>query len=661
MNKLDRKDFLKLGGGAIAGTIAGATLSGAPFLGLQWLVEWTQDQYSPPRGPEKMLSTVCEACADKCQLSIRMIGERAVKIETSNGGCPLGQNALQLLYHPERIDAPLKRTGSKGSVSASAFKKVTWEEAFKDIAGRMDKMIKDKKGNLIAGISKNPSLSADLLDLMMAASGSANAFTEPSLNSLSAAALGGSMDYDFTGTDFVLSFGARLFEGWGEPSSMNKALLRWKEKNAKIVQIDTVCTRTASLASQWVPVKAGTESIVALGMVNYLAKKGKNAGGANFGAWSAAIAQYTPEEVEKLTGVPAKTLIEVADAFARAGSPVAVAGRGAKGVSSSSTELAAVFALNAMVNSRAVKLVKRAPIGNAALTAEAAESLKAAKKAAGLDDFIKNGAFEMLLVNDADPVYKSVYGKQLAEKMQKAFVVAISPLLNDTAAYADYIFPSLTILETATSAGDAPLKPYAKAVHAGDVLIGIAKLAESLKASFPWAGYQELVKNAGKTAAAGAPAFNVDALNKHLEAMKKDLASTEFPCSLVPIEVPAIGDGDGLAFPYVLKMLDDSTFSQGKQYVLLNRETGKKYGICDGGSISIKSARGSLGGIFGDLRARLTDTVAPDAVAIPLGFGHKAYTAYAEGKGCNPKDIMTSDIDPVTGTANWWLTRIKIS
>ena len=39
MKKIDRKDFLKIGGGAVVGGLAGYTLSGAPFLGFQWLVE----------------------------------------------------------------------------------------------------------------------------------------------------------------------------------------------------------------------------------------------------------------------------------------------------------------------------------------------------------------------------------------------------------------------------------------------------------------------------------------------------------------------------------------------------------------------------------------------------------------------------------------------
>ena len=164
MKKIERKDFLKIGGGTIVGGLTGYVFSGAPFQGFQWLVEWTQDQYVPAAGEEKYLSSVCGICPNKCNISIRMISERAVKIETSNSGCPLGENALQLLYHPERIKKPLKLTGKKGS---GKYKEVEWEEAIKDISGKLNELINANKGNSIASISKDANLSSDLLDLLL--------------------------------------------------------------------------------------------------------------------------------------------------------------------------------------------------------------------------------------------------------------------------------------------------------------------------------------------------------------------------------------------------------------------------------------------------------------------------------------------------------------
>ena len=663
MKKFERKDFLKMSGGAIAGALVGTAASGAPFKGLQWLVEWTQDQYAAPQGPEKMLGAVCTSCPDRCGLSIRMIGGRAVKVETSNGGCPLGQNALQFLYYPERIVAPLKRVGTKGSTGGFSFKKVTWEEALLDIADRIDGLIRDRTGYLIAGINRDANPAAALLDRLIAASGSASALCEPTLDTLTGAALGGAIEYDFTDTDFVLSFGARMFEGWGNPSTMNRALVRWRERGAKIVQIDAVRTRTGSLATRWIPVYPDTESIVALGVANCLIKMGKTSGGVNFDAWASSIEKFTPEAVEKLTGVPARALTEIAEGFAGADHPVALGGRGARGVSSSGAELVAVYALNSLVNTRAARLMKRTGINDPGLSADTQEALKELKRPAGLDDFIKNMAFEILIVNEADPVYKSVYGAQLAEKMKKAFVVSITPLLNDTAAFADYVLPSLTLLEEATASGDTPLKPFPRSFDAGDIILNIARRTEAIEDSFPWGSCRELTDAAARKVPAGTFTFDAEALGRHYrEILKKSAAeSADFPCYLLPVEVPAVGDGCGMAAPYVLKTLDDSTFSDGTMWVLVNRGTGEKYGISDGGRIILKSARGDFGNLFGNVRASLTDTMAPGVVGIPLGFGHHAYTSYAEGKGFNPKEIMCDTIDPVTGTADWWLTRIRIS
>ncbi|OHD64259.1 MAG: hypothetical protein A2176_01260 [Spirochaetes bacterium RBG_13_51_14] len=655
MKKIDRKDFLKIGGGAIVGGLSGYVFSGAPFLGMQWLIEWTQDQYVPAGGKEEYLKTICEACREKCEMSIRMIGDRAVKIETSNSGCPFSQNALQLLYHPERIDAPLKRVGRKGTVKFSAFEKVSWDEALGAVSKNMNKLIGEKRGHLIAGISKHDNLASALLDRLVKACGSTAAYYEPSLNSLSQAALGGSVEYDFNNADCILSFGARLLEGWGVPCSMNKAFIEWKKKGTRLIQADAVRTRTASLADQWLPIKPGTELILAMGIANRLSKRGRAAGGAE---WMAVVEKYAPDKVAALTGLSVKQIEEVAETFSRARNPVAVAGRGGKGVSSSSAEFLAVHALNTMAGSQAAVLKKGQWLGEPVLSANAAASIKESKKLAGLDDFIKNGNFEIIIINEADPVYKSAYGAELAEKMDRAFVVSITPLLNDTAMYADYMFPSLTFLENDTSAGRAPLKPYLKSAHAGDCLISLAQKVDGVKASFPWASYVDLIKTSGASVGAGGVNYNARVLIDQLALIEKNLKpSDEFPLSMIPVELTFVGDGDGMAFPYALKTIDQKTFSQGKLCVEINRKTAGQHGVSEGERIDIASSWGEIGSV----RTHLTDTVAPDTIAIPLGFGHMAYTKYAKNKGVNPKGIMAHDIDPLTGTANWWHTRVKIS
>jgi anaerobic selenocysteine-containing dehydrogenase len=653
MKKIERKDFLTLTGGVVAGAAAGAVFSGAPLQAYQWLVEWTQDQYVPQRGEAAYLKSICDICPNSCELTVRKAGSRAVMVESSNKGCPFGHTALQALYHPERINKPYKLSGKKGS---GEYSPVTWETAIKDIAAKLNGLISEGKGGSVAAISQDDNLSAELLDRIIKGAGSLNHHKVPTLASLNKAALGADVEYDFENADLVVSFGAKLFEGWGNPGRMNKALLKMKEKGVKIIQIDTNCTRTTSLADEWVAVKPGTEMVLALSMASHLIKsKRLNGTGAGFGAWSQYAFQYEPAAAEKITGVPEKKIVELAEAFAAAKNPAAVGGKGARGVSSSAAELLAVYGLNDLVRTRAVSLKSFAGYNLPAVNFKPAADAKAS---AGLDDFIKNGSFQMLFVNSANPVYKSVYGKELAEKMSKAFVVATAGLIDDTALYADYILPTLTYFEASSKAGEAAAAPYEQAKHAGDTYISIGQAVDALKAAFPWKGYTDLIKAERVFRGAGNFTYNTEAVKFAVESMKKSSDSAaKYPLYMQPRELPFVGDGDGLAYPYVLKTIDAKTYSNGRLWVEMNRETADKEGLSEGSSIKIISEKGKTAKVY----VHLTDTTAPDVVVVPLGFGQKANTKYAKGKGINPRLIMSDAIDPVTGNADWWTTRVKIS
>ncbi|MCL1834098.1 MAG: molybdopterin-dependent oxidoreductase [Leptospirales bacterium] len=643
MKKIERKDFLALGGGVVLGGLSGWVFSGAPFLGFQWLVEWTQDQYVPVKGIEKYVDAVSDACPNGCSVSVRMLGNRAVKIESKKGVCPSCANALQLLSHPERIATPLKKTGNKGS---GKFESISWEQAIKEISEKIDSLIKEGKGNLVAAINKNESLNSQLMERFIKAAGSKNVYYEPSLKSLTSNTIGGYINYDFERTDYILSFGAKLIEGWGQSVNMQNMFTQWKKRGTKIVQADTVCTMTASHATEWVPVNPGTEAVLAFGIANYLIKdKRLNSSGEEFGNWSQLIMNKFPlENVAKYTGVSVETIKKIGDDFSRAQNPVAVAGKGGIGVSASSAEIIAIYCLNTLVKSRAVTLMTNSGV-----------SYKG--EFAGLDDFIKNGAFEALFLNNSNPVYKSVLGDELKTKMSKAFVVSINPIMNDSANYADYILPSLSFLETETSVNKAVVKSFEESKDAKDIIIELSKAIDKTKNALPANGKDSYRTLARETASNARFSFNVEKIKGEIDAIEKKIADTEYPLTMIPVEIPLLGDGDGLAFPYVLKSIDPTVFYKGRLLAQINRETGKKYGLSENGSIVIKSARGKLGKVY----VHLTDTVAPDTIAIPIGFGHEAYTKYGNKKGVNPKKIMAAEVDPLTGTADWWSTRVKIS
>ena len=86
-------------------------------------------------------ASACGQCPSGCGTLVRTIDGNAKKVEgiaghpVNHGGlCALGQASLQGLYNPDRITAPLRATGERGSGS---FEEIGWEEALEIAAGAL--------------------------------------------------------------------------------------------------------------------------------------------------------------------------------------------------------------------------------------------------------------------------------------------------------------------------------------------------------------------------------------------------------------------------------------------------------------------------------------------------------------------------------------------
>jgi thiosulfate reductase/polysulfide reductase chain A len=95
-------------------------------------------------GIEKHLSSTCMICPARCGIRGRVVDGRLVRISgnrlhpMSRGGlCPRGIAGVQTLYHPERIAAPLVRTGPRGS---GQWKEVPREEAIAQLSERLGEL-----------------------------------------------------------------------------------------------------------------------------------------------------------------------------------------------------------------------------------------------------------------------------------------------------------------------------------------------------------------------------------------------------------------------------------------------------------------------------------------------------------------------------------------
>ena len=354
-----RRAFLQFAAGAVGGTL----LSPLPWYLTDDAAIWTQNwrwRPSPERGEITKVPSVCVLCEGGCGIKARLVGKkRAIYIEGNPGNpvneggiCPLGAAGLQFLYAPYRVAKPMKQTKARGD--ASGFQPISWSDALAELGGKLAKIRQAGKPQAVACITDSRENSMDdLWRQFFAAYGSPNLYKMPSqADSLKlAASLSTGKDAPFAfaveKASYILSFGANLIEGWGAPGRMQAAYKRWRQgtPQATLVQVESRCSLTASKADQWVAVAPGTEAALALGIAQVMIKE--NLYDADFIAanvfgfddWTDSSgktrkgfkslimsAEYSPEEVSKVTGVDAGKIRELAKAFAGQKDAVAVWG-----------------------------------------------------------------------------------------------------------------------------------------------------------------------------------------------------------------------------------------------------------------------------------------------------------------------------------------------
>src|SRR5438093_7497569 len=130
-----------------------------------------------------------------------------------------------------------------------------------------------------------------------------------------------------------------------------------KGVRGKFVQVEYRMSQTGANADEWAPVKPGTEGVLALGLANVIlksgARKAADAGRAGMliDGWAGGLAEYTPQEVEKRTGVAAARIERLAKEFAEQKPGLAIIAGAALAQTNGLFNALAVNALNALIGS----------------------------------------------------------------------------------------------------------------------------------------------------------------------------------------------------------------------------------------------------------------------------------------------------------------------
>jgi molybdopterin-containing oxidoreductase family molybdopterin binding subunit len=197
------------------------------------------------------------------------------------GLCAKGQAALQVLYDPNRLNVPLRRTNpEKGLFADPKWKEISWEEAFDEIVPRLKKILDDNPKKLVMQLTVIRSIglpSAELpfryiMGLPPTSTGGGSLHCGQGAH-VSAGLVHASWSVvpDFEHCNYAIYFGANKGSGSGHSAMITTYLAaKARARGMRFVVFDPMCNFAGGKASEWIPILPGTDAAVALAMCNVI-------------------------------------------------------------------------------------------------------------------------------------------------------------------------------------------------------------------------------------------------------------------------------------------------------------------------------------------------------------------------------------------------------
>ena len=656
---MDRRHFIKLT--AITGTTAALSACGNPE---NQVIRFIPEDDLVP-GVATWKPSICPLCNAGCGVIARVMEGDAEVFRNGQAGvirmglakklegnpddpisqgklCARGQAAIQVTYHPDRLDKPKKRSGERGS---GQFVDITWDEAIKELTGRLNELAASNDQASLAFLTKprrgrRLDLVADLLQRFGAKPPVTHElFSDEVLRRANAVSFGSHQlpTYDLANARYVISFGADFLGTWNSALAHSSAYGRMRQGRGnvrpKFVHVDARLSQTAANADEFVACKPGTEGLLALAMAG----------------------DDPPQKASERTGVPVATIERLTREFAAHGPSVAIIGGAPLAHTNGLFHASAVNRLNEVA-----KTVNQ-PGGISFVPQPLAVATRPLKE-------ILDAAPKVLLVDDVNPVFGSPASWKVADKLKQVpFIASFGSFIDETSALADLILPDHSFLESWVDASPesgsqkaAPskfgpvMKPLYDTRSTPDVLLevsrGLAKPLTGLPNTFEEYLNQEAKPSNAKPASPkpASPMAYADPVF--------DGEASQYPFHFLPYASQALYDGSLAHLPWLQEMPDPMTSGMWCSWIEINAKKAEELGIHQGDVIEIASTQGSV-----RAPAFLNPGIAPDAVAMPVGQGHTNFTRYATNRGVNALAILAPATVGDTGELAWSATRVKIT
>jgi len=443
---LTRRDIFKFGAGAAAGVM----LTPAPWKAIDDLSIWTQNWKwipTPPQGPVTVRATTCSLCPAGCTVRARCIGGQPVSMQPASQGqslCALGLTGHHLLYHPSRIATPARIVRASGTPRRIPV-------AFDHVAGATKTAIAEHKGAIAVLDTRPGRASSDAWRSFLASVPDGRYVPAPgaagsSLNALASMlhATRGELAFDPSKAQTIVSFGAPLADGWGDPQLTRRLLAR--ERDVRLIQVEPLRTATAAIADRWLPLLPGTEAALALGIAHVLIDEHRvdeqvRTRIADFDDYAALVARFTPDAVSRATRIPATEIVRTAHEIAEHRPALVIAGEEPGGGSYGRVAEAAIAGLNLLLEAPEDGcIVRRDPLPSP-VESETVDPTDL--------DQLADRSIAVLIIDasegDAAIPWSAIESKLVRDH---PVVVALTPFFNGLATHASYVVPTPVFLET---------------------------------------------------------------------------------------------------------------------------------------------------------------------------------------------------------------------
>lgn len=695
-DKFSRRDFLKLAGvGAATTAILTGCGPASRYVKREPYMQMPEYNYN---GLSTYYATTCRECAAGCGLVVRTMQGRALKTEGNTNNplnlgktCARGQATLHGLYNPNRIRGPIKHARGDRLYETAAdpfnddFKdadsNINWDQAKQTVADALKKY-KPEEIAFLMGMA--PDHLFDLVsDLASAAGinapvrfGALSMFeSRATLSKATEKLLGkaGLPFFDVGQAQVVFSFGANFLETWLSPVSYTRGYAGLRQaltkRRGNLVQFESRMSSTAGKADEWMPIRPGTEALVALAI-------GKLASQVRGGSMPRVFADVDPNDAASKSGIKLDMLQQLAEMFASSTGALAIPGGAALGQSNGLAVAEAVLALNALADN----FGKAGGVFFSALAPNQKE-YQGPASAKEMQDFVQKiaaGKFKVLFIHGVNPAFElpvTLDFKNALKGVEQVISFATFP--DETALEADYIFPDHHGLESwgyqrvATGSNSSVLSgaqpvvsPYYDTRATADVLIAAAQLAGGkFAAALPFQDEVEFLKSKvsplmseadGFFSAVDADTFmayfqqyggwwkttegrgipsSADVLNQTINGAESEFTGAG-DYFFIPFVSPTLAEA-GANKPWLQELPDPTTTVMWNTWVEINPKTADELGIADDDIVKITSDAGVL-----EVPVYRYPAIRPDTIAIPFGQGHTAYGRYAENRGVNPTDLL---------------------